>query len=98
MHSNIPDKKYAFYLSRTYYPELLRAGVKIYEYTPGFLHAKLFVSDNEKAVVGSINLDFRSLYEHFECGTYIYKNPVVSDIEADFKATLKKCRKIDYQY
>ena len=94
----IPDKKAVYAIARTYYPQLLAAGIKLYEYTPGFLHAKEFVSDDCKAVVGTINLDFRSLYEHFECGTYIYKNPVVSDIEADFKATLKKCRKIDYQY
>ena len=57
---HIPDKKYAYLLARTYYPELLAAGVKIYEYEPGFTHAKIFVSDDEKAAVGSINLDFRS--------------------------------------
>ena len=94
----IPDKKSVYAIARTYYPQLLAAGVKLYEYTPGFVHAKEFVSDDYRAVVGTINLDFRSLYEHFECGTYIYNNPVVHDIEKDFKATLKKCRKIDYQY
>ena len=94
----IPDKKSVYAIARTYYPQLLGAGVKIYEYTPGFVHAKEFISDDCKATVGTVNLDFRSLYEHFECGTYIYKNPVVHDIEKDFQATLKKCRKIDYQY
>lgn len=94
----IPDKKAIYAIARTYYPQLLAAGVKIYEYVPGFVHAKEFVSDDCKAVVGTINLDFRSLYEHFECGTYIYKNPVVNEIEKDFQETLKKCRKVDYQY
>ena len=88
---HIPDKKYAYMLARTFYPELTRAGVKIYEYTPGFVHAKVFVSDDEKAVVGTINLDFRSLYLHFECAAYIYRNPVVFDVERDFEETLKKC-------
>ena len=88
---HVPDKKIVFYIARTYYKQLMEAGVKIYEYTPGFLHAKLFVSDDEKAVVGSINLDFRSLYEHFECAAYIYKNPVVHEIERDYQETLLKC-------
>lgn len=94
----VPDKKSVYAIARTYYPQLLAAGVKIYEYIPGFLHAKEFISDDCKATVGTVNLDFRSLYEHFECGTYIYKNPVVQDIEKDFQVTLKKCRKVDYQY
>ena len=79
---SIPDKKSAFMLARTYYPELIQAGVKIYEYTPGFVHAKVFSSDDEKAVVGTINLDFRSLYLHFECATFFYRNN-----------TVKACRK-----
>lgn len=91
---HVPDKKIVFYIARTYYKQLMEAGVKIYEYTPGFLHAKLFVSDNEKAVVGSINLDFRSLYEHFECAAYIYKNPIISEIEQDYQETLAKCEQI----
>lgn len=91
---HIPDKQYAYMLARTYYPELIGAGVKIYEYTPGFVHAKVFVSDDEKAVVGTINLDFRSLYLHFECGAYIYRNPVVADVEQDYQNTLSKCNMI----
>ncbi len=91
---HIPDKKYAYLLARSYYPELIEAGVKIYEYTPGFVHAKVFVSDDETAVVGTINLDFRSLYLHFECGVWIHKNPVVDAIEEDFLETLKKCRQV----
>ena len=91
---HIPDKWYAFYLAKTYYEELMQAGVQIYEYTPGFVHAKVFVSDNDTATVGTINLDYRSLYHHFECGAFIYNNPVVWDIERDFQATLKKCQKV----
>ena len=70
---------------RAAYAELLRAGVQIYEYTPGFIHAKMFTSDDEKAVVGTINLDFRSLYLHFECASYFFRNAVVMDVEEDFR-------------
>jgi len=69
--------------------ELLAAGVKIYEYEPGFLHAKVFVADDEMAVVGTINLDYRSLFEHFECATFIYGNQVIYDIEKDMQDTMK---------
>lgn len=91
---HIPDKKYAYLVARSYYPELLAAGVRIFEYTPGFIHAKEFVSDDEKAVVGTINLDYRSLYLHFECAVYFYQNPVVGQVEQDFQNTLKKCQEI----
>lgn len=91
---HIPDKWYAFAVAKTHYKELIQAGVKIYEFTPGFVHAKVFVSDNDTATVGTINLDYRSLYLHFECGVFIYNNPVVRDIEMDFQNTLKKCHRI----
>ena len=91
---HIPDKPYAFYLAKTYYEELIEGGVEIYEYTPGFVHAKVFTSDDDTATVGSINLDYRSLYLHFECGVFIYRNPVVRDIEKDFQDTLAKCQKV----
>lgn len=91
---HIPDKWYAFAVAKTYYRELIEAGVQIYEFTPGFVHAKIFVSDNDTATVGTINLDYRSLYLHFECGVFIYNNPVVRDIEADFQKTLKLCQRI----
>lgn len=91
---HVPDKKYAYLLARSYYEELIEAGVKIYEYTPGFVHAKIFVSDDEKAVVGTINLDFRSLYLHFECGVLLYKTPVVLHVAQDFAKTLEKCCQI----
>ncbi len=91
---HIPDKEYAYMLARTYYPLLLEQGVKIYEYTPGFVHAKVFTSDDEKAVVGTINLDFRSLYLHFEDAVYMYRNSEIYKIEEDFQDTLSMCRQI----
>ena len=91
---HIPDKKYAFFLAHTYYEELLDGGVKIREFEPGFVHAKVFVSDDEKAVVGTINLDFRSLYHHFECAAYLYRSPAVAEIERDYQETLGKCVEI----
>ena len=90
----IPDKKAAYALAKSHYHQLVNGGVKIYEYTPGFVHAKVFVSDDIKAVVGTINLDYRSLYHHFECGTFLYRTECVSEIEKDFQETLKKCRKV----
>ena len=91
---HIPDKWYAFAVAKTYYRELIEAGVQIYEFTPGFVHAKIFVSDNDTATVGTINLDYRSLYLHFECGVFIYNNPVVREIESDFLKTLEKCQRM----
>jgi len=90
----IPDKWYVYLLARTYYEELLEAGVQIYEYVPGFVHAKTMVSDDRKAIVGTINLDYRSLYLHFEDGVYFYRNKVAEDVENDFQQTLKSCEKI----
>ena len=88
---HIPDKWYAFMLARTYYPELIKSGVKIYEYTPGFIHAKSTVSDDTRAFIGSANYDFRSLYLHYECGVYIYNNSVITEMVSDYKSTLEKC-------
>ncbi|MCM1048611.1 MAG: cardiolipin synthase [Clostridiales bacterium] len=93
----IPDKKPVYALAKTYFKTLLDSGVEIYLYTPGFVHAKVFVSDDVKAVVGTINLDYRSLYHHFECGTYLYGTDCVADIEADYKDTLAKCEKVTYE-
>lgn len=90
----IPDKRTVYYLAKTYYPTLLESGVKIYEYTPGFVHAKVFVSDNSRATVGTINLDYRSLYHHFECATYLYRTDSVLAIEEDFQATKAKCHQV----
>ena len=91
---HIPDKWYAFVVAKTYYKELIEGGVQIYEYTPGFVHAKVFVSDDDTATVGTINLDYRSLYLHFECGAFIYNNSEIDRIERDFQQTLAKCHKV----
>ena len=71
--------------------------MRIYEYTPGFVHAKVCVSDSEKAVVGTINLDYRSLYHHFECASYLFKTDCIANIEADFQNTLLQCRPVTAQ-
>jgi cardiolipin synthase len=93
----IPDKAIPYALAKTHYKALTDAGVKIYEYTPGFVHAKVFVSDDCKAAVGTINLDYRSLYHHFECATYMYKCACIPDIEEDFQQTLAKCREVTHE-
>ena len=90
----IPDKKIPYALAKTHYPALLEAGVRIFEYTPGFIHAKSFVCDDFEAVVGTINLDYRSLYHHFECAAYLYGSDCIAEIEADFAATEQLCRRV----
>ena len=90
----IPDKKLAHALAKSHYRELTDAGVQIFEYTPGFVHAKVCVSDDNRAVVGTINLDYRSLYHHFECATYLYRTSCILEIEGDFQQTLRQCRAV----
>lgn len=94
MLPGVPDKYIPFSLALTHYKALLESGVKIYEYTPGFIHAKVFVCDDREAVVGTINLDYRSLYHHFECATYMWGTDCIPQILDDFKVTQKKCREI----
>jgi cardiolipin synthase len=91
---HIPDKWYVFMVTQSYYDILIEAGVKIYEYNPGFLHSKAFVCDDVMGIVGSINLDYRSLYFHFECGVWLYKTKSVKQIKDDFDATFEHCRQI----
>ncbi len=90
----VPDKRAPYALAKSHYAALLGSGVNIYEYEPGFVHAKSFVADDTEAVVGTINLDYRSLYHHFECAAYCYETACISDIEKDFEETLKKCRRV----
>lgn len=92
---HIPDHKIAYAISKTHCNELVPEGVQIYEYLPGFIHSKVFISDSLRAVVGSINLDYRSLYLHFECAAYIYKSSVINDIFKDFCNTFPICKKIE---
>ena len=88
---HVPDKKVVHATTRSHYNELVSAGVRIYEYTPGFIHSKTFVSDDRVATVGTANLDFRSLYLHFECGTCLYDCSSVAHIKQDFLKTLDSC-------
>ena len=90
----IPDKKSVYQVTRANYPPLLDAGVKIYEYTPGFLHAKNVVVDDQFATVGTVNLDFRSLFLHFENGVWMCNTPCIQDIKADFLDALKRSKKV----
>ena len=86
----IPDKKIVYRLTRSNYTPLLKAGVKIYEYIPGFMHAKSYVCDDKFGVVGTINMDYRSLYLHFECGTYLYKTSAIKALKEDCLETFNK--------
>lgn len=94
----IPDKKVVFLLTQSYYSQLVEVGVKIYEYTPGFIHAKNFVCDDEFAVVGTINLDYRSLYLHFECAAWMYRCRAVGQVKEDMVKTFEQCRLIDLKF
>ncbi len=91
----IPDKRLVQTVTRSYYRQLIKNGVEIYEYIPGFIHAKNIVSDNTVAVVGTVNLDFRSLYLHHECGVWLCGDSAVSSVKQDFDSTLKQCEKIE---
>ena len=90
----VPDKRYVHMTTRSYYRELTAAGVKIYEYTPGFIHAKVLVADDAVAVVGTINMDCRSLYLHFECGAWLCGSKTVPQIKQDFLKTQALCKAI----
>lgn len=92
---HIPDKKIVSLITKSSYHELIKAGVKIYEYLPGFIHSKTFLSDDSVAVMGTINLDYRSLVHHFECACWMYKPDCYIDMYNDFIETLEKSKKIE---
>ena len=91
---HIPDKKMVFELTRSNYEILMESGVKIYEFTPGFIHAKMFICDDIFATVGSVNLDYRSLFLHFECGAWLYRCACIADIKNDFIRTMEVSEQI----
>ncbi|MCQ2796691.1 MAG: cardiolipin synthase [Bacilli bacterium] len=93
---HIPDKKITFGITRSHYRVLLKNGVKIYEYTPGFIHMKMFVVDDIYATVGTINLDYRSLYLHLENSTFMYRCYCISDMKKDFDDIFKASEEITY--
>lgn len=90
-----PDKKSAFYMARANYREILKAGGKIYEYTPGFNHAKNIIVDNKYAYIGTVNMDYRSLFLHYECGALIMHKPQVNEMTEDFINALDESEEID---
>ena len=90
----IPDKMIVYKVTQSYYPQLIEAGVKVYQYKPGFVHAKCVVSDDKIATVGTINFDFRSLYLHFENGVFLYKTDTVLRIKEDIIKTIEQCEHI----
>ena len=101
---HIPDKKTVFEVTRAHYDELIEAGVKIYEYTPGFIHSKNVVVDDCYATVGTVNMDYRSMFLHFENGVLLYGTPTVHHIRDDFLSTqdksvavtLEQCKSVPY--
>lgn len=91
---HIPDKKIVFVMTRSYYKRLMDAGVKIYEFEPGFVHAKVYLADDKYAIVGTINLDYRSLVHHFENGVWLYQHDVLSQIKDDMTGTMEQSLEI----
>ena len=94
---SIPDKKSVYAHTRANYRRLLANGIRIFEYVPGFIHSKMFVVDDNRAIVGTANMDFRSFFLHFESGTIFYGGKVVNDVIADFNDTFGLCKEITYK-
>lgn len=94
---HIPDQKIIFEMARSHYHRLMKAGVQIYEYTPGFVHAKVYLADGETAMVGTINMDYRSLVHHFENGVWMHRCSAVDHIREDFEATFRKCIRMNWE-
>lgn len=90
----IADKKFVHFLSSSYYDSLITSGVKIYEYTKGFIHSKMFISDDNLSVIGTINLDYRSLDLHYECATVMYNSSTTKEMKEDFLNTQQECKEI----
>ena len=93
----IPDKKMPFYMGRENYREIIKYGGKIYEFTPGFNHAKNIIVDNKYAFIGTINMDYRSLFLHYECGALIIDNKEIYNMCADFLDALNDSELVSYE-
>lgn len=91
----IPDKKKVKIMTKSSYPHLMQAGVKIYEYIPGFIHEKTFVCDDKYAVIGTINFDYRSLMHHFENAVWMYASPTVETAREEFLKTIEESEQVD---
>lgn len=94
----IPDKKMIYQATKSYYPSLVKNGVKVFEYTPGFCHAKQFLCDDECAIIGTINLDFRSLYHHFENALLLYKVSIINEMKSDFDEMFEVSKNVTVEY
>ncbi len=94
----IPDKRVVYWMSQSYYEPLIECGVRIYQYNPGFLHSKCFVCDDEIATVGSINMDYRSLYLHFECGVFLYRAKAVAQVKEDMVKAMGESEEINLEF
>ena len=94
----IPDKKMAYWLTQSSYQNLIEAGVKIYQYTPGFIHSKCVLCDDEIAAVGTINFDYRSFYHHFECGVFLYRADAVKELKSDMENTFAESEEITLEW
>ncbi len=90
----VPDKKFVYWLTQSNYQNLIGAGVRIFQYAPGFIHAKCVLVDDESAAVGTINFDYRSFYHHFECGVYLYRAQAVEELKKDMEKTFRVCEEI----
>ena len=93
----IPDKKLVNAVTKSYYEVLLEAGVRVNEYRPGFIHSKTFVSDDDTAIVGTANIDFRSMNLNFECAVFNYKTGMEKDVRQDFENMLKECKEVELE-
>ena len=94
----VPDKKFVYWLTQSNYQNLIEAGVRVYHYKPGFIHAKCVLSDDETATVGTINFDYRSFYHHFECGAFLYKAQAVEELRRDMENTFAVCEEISLSW
>ncbi len=90
----VPDKKFVYWLTQSNYQNLIEAGVRVFQYKPGFIHAKCVLSDDESATVGTVNFDYRSFYHHFECGVFCYRAQAVDELKADMEKTFAACEEI----
>lgn len=95
---HIPDKKYIFRVTQSYYKSLIKHGIKFYEYTPGFIHSKMILADDKLATVGTVNFDYRSFYHNYECGVWLYNTKTINDIKQDFNNTLAQCAEVTSEY
>lgn len=94
----VPDKKFVYWLTQSNYQNLIGAGVRIYQYAPGFIHAKCMLVDDEAATVGTINFDYRSFYHHFECGVLLYRAQAVKELREDMEQTFAVCEEITMEW